>query len=97
MTEESLQDKYARLLREGKTDEATKLVTETVSETEDEEDAKRHMVYTDLKGVGEELAEEMYQEFGDWDDFVEEADVESLSDIAGIGEKSAEALLEQVD
>ena len=104
MTEE-LQDKYARLLREGKLDEATKVAHEMAdfsnqdSEEEVVEESKVSDVekFADLKGVGEELAEEMVQVFGDYESFVEDADVDSLSDIAGIGEKSAEDLLEQVE
>jgi len=108
MTEESLQDKYARLLREGKTDEATEVAQEMRDdvevETEDEEEeveedepVSEQERFADLNGVGEELADEMVQVFGTYDSFVEEADVESLSDISGIGESRAESLLEQVE
>lgn len=112
MAEESLRDKYIRLLREGKTKEATEVARkakgqdssdsgseEVEVEEEDsdaEQDAEAHMVYTKLNGVGEELAEEIYQDFGDWDSFVESADKDSLSDISGIGESRAESLLEQI-
>jgi len=108
MTEE-LQKKYARLLREGRTAEATKVAQEmngSVSEEEvvsseveevDEPVSEDVEKFAELKGVGDELAEEMVQVFGDYDSFVEDADVDSLSDIAGIGEKSAEDLLEQIE
>lgn len=106
MSEESLQDKYARLLREGKTAEATKVAhemnDEEVEKTVEQEESEDEPVsekerFVELKGVGGELAEEMVQVFGTYDSFVEEADVDSLSDIAGIGESSAESLLEQVE
>jgi len=106
MTEESLQSKYARLLREGKTGEATKVaqemrddLKEEVVETEDEEEdesVSEQERFAELSGVGDELADEMVQVFGNYDSFVEEADVDSLSDISGIGESRAESLLEQV-
>jgi len=103
MTEESLQDEYARLLREGRTEEATEVAQEmrddvepgNVVETEDEEPISEQERFVELDGVGEELAEEMVEEFGSYKGFVEEADVDSLSDISGIGESRAESLLEQ--
>jgi len=104
MADESMQDKYARLLREGKTSEATEVAEEMndvnhgveSSESESSED-NGYMAYTELNGVGEELAEEMFEEFGAYEAFVEKADVESLTDISGIGEARAESLLEQVE
>lgn len=53
--------------------------------------------YTDIKGVGPELAEEIKQVYGPYENFVNEAGVEGLSDIAGIGETSAEEILEQLE
>lgn len=107
MTEESMQDKYARLLREGKTDEATKVAqemsdveveveTEQVEE-EEEEILSEHDRFAELKGVGDELADELVEEFGTYSEFAENASVEDLEPISGIGEKSAESLLEQVE
>lgn len=100
-----MQSKYARLLREGKTSEATKIaqemsdVTTTVEtkEIKQEEDPSEQKRFAELNGVGDELADEMVQVFGSYDRFVEDADVESLADISGIGESRAESLLEQVD
>jgi len=98
MTEESMQSKYARLLREGKTSEATKIAQEMsdVTTTVETEEIKQER-FAELNGVGDELADEMVQVFGSYDRFVEDADVESLADISGIGESRAESLLEQVD
>jgi len=111
MTENKSKE-YAKLLREGRTSEATDLVSssnsskqveEPVEQDEDEveeevdEPVSEVERFVELKGVGEELAEEMVQVFGSYDAFVEDADVDSLSDIAGIGESSAESLLEQVE
>jgi excinuclease UvrABC nuclease subunit len=108
MAEESLQDEYARLLREGRTEEATEVahemrddveVEKTVEteEVEEDEPVSEQERFAELSGVGDELADEMVQLFGTYDSFVEEADVESLSDISGIGESRAESLLEQVE
>lgn len=99
-----MQEKYARLLREGRTSEATEVAQEmndveeeTVVEAEEkDEPVSEQEQFADLKGVGEELAEEMVEEFESYEVFVEEADVEVLSDISGIGESRAESLLEQV-
>lgn len=88
------QEKYNQLLREGKTGEATELASEMRDDLSVETVSSEG--FTDLKGVGEELAEEMAQVFGDYESFVQDADVESLSDISGIGESRAESLLEQV-
>jgi len=98
MTEERMQSKYARLLREGKTSEATKIAQEMsdVTTTVETEEIKQER-FAELNGVGDELADEMVQVFGSYDRFVEGADVESLADISGIGESRAESLLEQVD
>lgn len=103
MTEQDLQEKYSRLLREGKLEEATEVAHEMngvsgQASAENEETVSEEVQkFAELKGVGDELAEEMVQVFGDYESFVEGADVDSLSDIAGIGEKSAEGLLEQVE
>lgn len=89
MTHE-LKNKYSALLREGKVEEAT----EVAAEIHGDRDTGGN--YEDLKGVGDELADDIRQVFGDYSNFVEEADIESLSDISGIGETRAESLLEQV-
>jgi len=97
---DSLQDEYARLLREGKTEEATEVSQEMRGGVEvetEEETVSEHDKFVELDGVGDELAEEMVQVFGSYDSFVEEADVDSLSDISGIGESRAESLLGQVE
>jgi len=89
--------KYNQLLREGKTEEATKVASEMRSDLDVEEVSDEgHDRFVELNGVGDELADEMVEAFGDVERFVEEADVESLSDISGIGESRAESLLEQV-
>lgn len=89
--------KYNQLLREGKTEEATKVASEMRSDLDVEEVTDgSHDRFAELNGVGDELADEMVEAFGDFESFVEEADVESLSDISGIGESRAESLLEQV-
>lgn len=102
--------KYARLLREGRTEEATALVTDegsntekTSEETEEEEEdvdtsdiLSEEERFADLKGVGDELADELVEEFGTFSSF-KDASVEDLEPIPGIGEKRAESLLEQVE
>lgn len=106
MKEQDLKSKYARLLREGKTDEATEVAQEIRGvkvEADDEpvekddEPVSEQERFAELSGVGEELADEMVQVFGTYKGFVEEADVENLSDISGIGESRAESLIEQVE
>lgn len=88
-------EKYNQLLREGKTEEATKVASEMRDDLEVEQ-VSDHDRFVELDGVGDELADEMVEAFGDFESFVEEADVEGLSDISGIGESRAESLLEQV-
>lgn len=107
---ESLNEKYTRLLREGRTSEATIVARKARYGNEEEpdnsgskeeneleqNDEEGHMVYTQLNGVGEELAEEFFEEFGDWSSFVEDVSKERLVDVSGIGEARADSLLEQV-
>lgn len=95
-----MREKYARLLREGKTDEATELVSnreveENVSEEEDSSGEEER--FEELNGVGPELASELVEQFGDFDSFVEEAEPEDLEPVPGIGEKRAESLVEQTE
>lgn len=98
---DDLREKYARLLREDKTEKATEVAKKLTGSTQVEkvssEDSSSDKSFADLDGVGEELAEEMVEEFGSYSGFVEDADMDSLSDISGIGESRAESLLEQVD
>jgi predicted flap endonuclease-1-like 5' DNA nuclease len=107
MAEESLKEQYNRLLREGRTEEATEVAQELsdgtarVEPAEEEVESEDEIVseqerFAELSGVGEELADEMVQVFGTYDSFVEEADVDSLSDISGIGGARAESLIDQV-
>lgn len=102
MAEESLEEQYNRLLREGRTDEATDLVSdsenvETTDSVDTEVEKQRYEAYTELDGVGEEVAEELFEEFGDWPEFVENVDKKSLVDVSGIGEARAESLIDQVE
>lgn len=103
MAEESLRVKYARLLREGKTSEATKVAQEmngvetTSSEPVEEEESEvsdRERFHS-LKGVGDELAKELDETFESYEAFAKYASAEDLEPIPGIGEKRAESLVEQ--
>lgn len=89
------EEEYNRLLMEGKTGEATEVAQKIAGRAVVQEEVDA--AFEDLKGVGDELADEIRQVYGDYSSFVEEASVESLSDISGIGEKRAESLLEQVE
>lgn len=99
---ESLKERYARLLREGRTTEATRVALqakneEGVEEPSEEVESSESDRFAELKGVGGELAVELVEEFGDFESFVADATVEDLTPIPGIGEKRAESLLEQVE
>lgn len=111
MTEDR-QKEYARLLREGNTREATELVSdnsqnqekedeevvEEVDETqEDGQAVSEEERFAELSGVGPELADELVEEFGSYDEFAENASPEDLEPISGIGEKRAESLVEQAE
>lgn len=50
----------------------------------------------DLKGVGEELAEEIIQLYPNWEEFVRKVTLEALEDISGIGKSRAKKIMEQV-
>jgi len=94
----SKKEKYTRLLREGKTEEATELVSssETEVSTSEVEDSESSVQgFEDLKGVGDELAVELREEFGEVEN-LKDASASDLEPIPGIGEKRAESLLEQV-
>lgn len=97
---DDLQKKYARLLREGKTEEATKVSQKMVDGVSESSVDKQEDVlepYVALNGVGEELAEELYEKYGDYSSFVEDADMKGLVDVSGVGESRAESLLEQME
>jgi len=114
MTEDK-QKEYARLLREGDTEQATKVAQEMRGddvqvetededsksdeneEVEDEEPVSEEERFAELKGVGPELAEELVEEFGSYDEFAENASPEDLEPVSGIGEKRAESLVEQAE
>lgn len=107
---EDLKDKYARLLREGRTDEATAVARkarygdeenqekeaddEVESEPVQEEDAG-YSSFEELNGVGPELAVELEEEFGSMENLADAA-VEDLEPIPGIGETRAKSLLDQL-
>lgn len=103
MAEESLSEKYNRLHKEGKTREATRVAQEysgesSQEEVEEESEVRRDLVYShEFDGIGEEISEEIYQEYGDWDEFVENVTREGLVEISGIGESRADSILEQVE
>lgn len=112
MSEEKLEEvrrKYSEALRDGDTDKATEMywkaedlkgnVEEPESSEDESENAlRRDLVYSqEFDGVGEELSEEIYQEYGDWDEFVENVTFEGLVDISGIGEKRAEQIMSEVE
>lgn len=92
-------EKYTRLLREGRTEEATELVKEAKEDgdlgTQSVSEVDRFA--ENIDGVGEELAEEFVQVFESWNRFEEEADMESLTDVSGVGESRAESILNQLD
>ena len=50
---------------------------------------------TNIKGIGEEIAEELIELYPNWEAFTE-ATKEELIDISGIGPRLAEKILEQV-
>lgn len=103
---EELSRKYSRLLREGKTSEATRVAREAkklekgddyyVESSDDgEEEQGSTEGFEALNGVGPELAEQLVEEFGSVEN-LSDATVEDLEPIPGIGVKRAESLLEQV-
>lgn len=107
---EDMQKEYARLLREGDTEGATKLAQEmrgdevqvetdedSKSEEEDEESVSEEELFAELNGVGPELADELVEEFGSFEEFAENASPEDLEPVSGIGEKRAESLVEQAE
>lgn len=94
--DESTRSRYADLLREGRTEEATSLVQEEVDVSVQDVADPVSKFADRLNGVGEELAEEFVEEFGDWESFEQEAGKDRLVDISGVGESRAENLLEQV-
>lgn len=50
----------------------------------------------DIKGVGEEIAEEIMQLFPNWDAFVDKVTTEDLIDISGIGKRKANKIIKQI-
>lgn len=83
--------RYAVALQEGRTEDATRLAqqlrSDEVSESEDVD-------FTELNGVGSELADELRETFDGFSDLAE-ADREVLLDISGVGESRADSLIEQ--
>ncbi len=83
--------RYAVALQEGRTEDATRLAqqlrSDEVSESEDVD-------FTELNGVGSELADELRESFDGFSDLAE-ADREVLLDISGVGESRADSLIEQ--
>lgn len=83
--------RYAVALQEGRTEDATRLAqqlrSDEVSESEDVD-------FTELNGVGSELADELRENFDGFSDLAE-ADREVLLDISGVGESRADSLIEQ--
>jgi len=105
-----LREKYRNLLREGKTSQATQVARQAkqfkgdyqVDDSDDEEVVESEPEpeevgddFTDLKGVGDELAVELREKFGSFDG-MRDASPEDLEPIPGIGEKRAKSLLEQL-
>lgn len=68
--------------------------TEVVEEDEDSEDDGIES-FTDIDGIGDELAVEFEEEFGSVEN-LKDAEVEELEPIPGVGEKRGEDILEQV-
>jgi excinuclease UvrABC nuclease subunit len=94
MTEDA-REKYSEALREGRLEDATELAQELSDrqvETEQSEDSD----FTELKGVGDELADDLNRLYEDLDDLAD-ASVEELSEISGVGDILAENLLDQVN
>jgi len=83
--------RYAVALQEGRTEDATRLAqqlrSDEVSESEDVD-------FTELNGVGSELADELRESFDGFSDLAE-ADREVLLDVSGVGESRADSLIEQ--
>lgn len=108
MSNREFRIKYNKALREGDTGKATevyKKYSESSTEDSEEDSGSEDLTedamseqekFEEINGVGEELAEELIQEYGTYPGFVEEADKESLVDISGVGEARAESLLEKV-
>jgi len=83
--------KYAVALQEGRTEDATRLAQQLRSDEVSESD---DVDFTDLNGVGSELADELRESFDDFSDLAE-TDREVLLDISGVGESRADSLIEQ--
>lgn len=92
-----LREKYREFLRQGKTEDATEVARKAErlkdgEESESSEDIDER--FESLNGVGEELARELAEDFGSFDD-LKQASVEDLTPIPGIGEKRAKSIIEQ--
>lgn len=107
---DELRHEYTVALREGDTEKATELYRKAkrlkdealpedrddvvvTDETESDDDDLEQ--FEALNGIGDEIAEEMYEEFGSLD-AVRDASVEALTDISGIGTKRAENLQDEL-
>jgi ERCC4-type nuclease len=91
---DELKRKYAVALQEGRTEDATRLAQELRSDTPVKSSEVEAVDFTELNGVGSELADELRESFDSFSDLAE-ADREVLLDISGVGESRADSLIEQ--
>lgn len=94
---DEVERRYAKALRENRLEDATEIAQELrsdepVTASEEEESS---VDFTELNGVGDELADELGELFDSFDELAE-ADREVLLDVSGVGESRAESLVEQV-
>jgi ERCC4-type nuclease len=86
--------RYAVALQEGRTEDATRLAQQLRSDDAVEVSESEDVDFTELNGVGSELADELRESFDGFSDLAE-ADREVLLDISGVGESRADSLIEQ--
>jgi len=86
--------RYAVALQEGRTEDATRLAQQLRSDDAVEVSESEDVDFTELNGVGSELADELRENFDGFSDLAE-ADREVLLDISGVGESRADSLIEQ--
>ncbi len=96
-------ERYAKALRDGKVEEADKIyweskeddkVEENVS-VEVEEDGQGIQSFEEINGIGQEIADEMKEAFGDIKQ-LEEASLDELEDVSGIGPARAKDIKQQI-
>lgn len=95
---DELKREYREHLREGRTDKATEAWNKLRSDAEttsENEEVSESEDFSEISGVGDELANELAQDYDTFEDLAD-ASLEDLEPIPGIGSKRAESILEQV-